>query len=148
MAKHKVDMGDYDETKSGAGYAGQDPPRGIYKGVMVAVDDHESKGGNEGFEWKFEIQDGSPYSGWRGYVYSDLGNTKWKTQQIGHAITGKTGDFTIDTDDQGAKMVKKAKPVLIRVISEKYEGENRAKIRSILPIVDEDSTEEETDPFA
>lgn len=152
MGKHKVDMGSYDESSAGAGYAGQEPPRGFYRGVMVAVDDHEAKSsGNEGLQWKFEIKAGGPYDGWRGYVYSDFANSLWKTQQICHAITGNPDkDVTIDTDDSGAKMAKRAKPVMIRVVQEKYEGEMRSKIKTIAPVVEEDGDENEDgeDPFA
>ena len=150
MPKTKVDMGDYDQTKSTGGYAGNPPPRGLYKGVMIAVKDHKSGAGNEGFEWKFEIAQGCEYDGWRGYLYSDLGNSKWKTQQIGHAITGDPDKgFTIDTDDDGEKMAKKAKPVMIRVQTEKYEGELRSKIGMVLPVIEAaDDDGEESDPFA
>lgn len=151
MTKHKVDMGSYDESKTGGGYGGAEPTRGIYKAALVSVADHESKQGNEGLEWKFEIKDGE-FAGWRGYVYSDLGNSLWKTQQIVHSITGNADkDVTLDTDDDGAKMAKKAKPVMIRVVQEKYEGEPRAKIRVVMPLVDPAGAEDEgdeSDPFA
>lgn len=134
MAKHKVDFDDYEERTGG--YDGEEPKKGIYNGELISVDDHESNAGNEGFEWVFEIKEGE-FSGWRGWVYSNMDSSKWKTQQITLAISGgsKTG-MTIDTDDKGAKTVKKAQPVRLRIVNEKYEDERKGRIRVVLPSED------------
>ena len=149
MTKHNVPMSDYDDSGSG-GYVGQEPKRGVYEGKLVSVKDHTSGQGNDGLEWKFEITKGE-YTGWRGYSYSNLDSTLWKTQQTLHAITGSKKDAVIDTDKDGAKMVKKAKPVMMRVVTEQYEGEPRAKLKVVLPIIDNDEDgddDENDDPFA
>lgn len=132
MAKHKIDFDDY-ESREDTGYDGDEPKKGIYDGALITVKDHESAAGNEGFEWVFEITDGD-FSGWRGWVYSNNDSSKWKTQQIIKAITGgKTDDFLLDTDDGGKKTVKKAKPVRLRIVNEKYEDERKGRIRVVLP---------------
>ena len=155
MGKHTVDFDDYEE-RDATGYDGDEPKKGIYNGSLVTVKDHTSGAGNEGFEWVFEITEGD-FSGWRGWVYSNNDSSKWKTQQIVKAITGgKTDKFVLDTEDNGKKTVKKAKPVRLRVINEKYEDERKGRIRVVLPSDDaaasskkgKTKNEDEDDPFA
>lgn len=150
MSKYTVDMDDFDESRADSAYTGEEPRRGVYPGKLSRVKDHTAKSsGDEGLEWAFEITTGE-FKGWWGFLYSNLDSTKWKTQQICYAITGSKRPVTIDTDENGAKMIKKAKPVLMRVITEMNEGERRAKLKTVLPANDDssDGDEEEKDPFA
>lgn len=148
MGKYDVDFDDY-EDKSGAGYDGEVPKKGNYPGKLVSLKEHTSGAGNEGLEWIFEITEGD-YAGWRGWYYSDMENSKWKTQQIVKAINGgdekKTSLDPSPTGKDGSdnKTVKKALPVRMRLTREMYddgsgEKEPRAKIRAIMP--DEDVSE-------
>lgn len=143
MAKHKISFDDYEERED-RGYDGDEPKKGLYDARLVSVDDHESQSGNEGFQWVFEITDGE-YKGWRGWTYSNTDSTMWKTQQIVKAISGQAKDFTLDTEDHGAKTVKKSKALRMRLITEKYEGEPKARIRTLLPA--ETSKDSDDDPF-
>jgi len=147
MAKHKISMSDYDDSKDTGGYTGEEPRRGVYEGKMIHVKDHTSANGNDGFEWCFEITKGE-FKGWRGYTYSNLETAMWKTRQIINAIFGKK-DVTLDTDEDGAKMVKKARPVSLRIKSEMYEGEKKGRLNAVLPLVDadDDDDDDDDDPF-
>lgn len=148
MTKHKVAMDDFDETQQGSSYGGEEPRRGVYEAKLVSVVDHQSKEGNDGLKWNFEITVGE-FSGWRGYVYTNLDASMWKTQQIVFAMTHSKKGMVIDTDNDGAAVVKKAKPVQVRVVNETYEGERRGKIKTILALVESDQdNEDEEDPFA
>jgi hypothetical protein len=134
MGSYDVGFDDYDE--SGTGYAGEEPKRGIYDGVLVSLQDHTSaSSGAEGLKWVFEITEGS-YKGWRGYVYSNLDSTKWRTQEIVKAIQGGSEKAVkIETTEKGtdSKTVKKAKRVRLNIKVEKYDDEPRGRIRNILP---------------
>lgn len=136
MGKYDVDFDDYEE-KSG-GYDGPTPPKGNYDGVLVSLREHTSGAGNETLEWIFEITEGD-FKGWRGWYYSDMGNSKWKTQQITKAIQGgEEKKMSLDPVSEGgdgttSKTVKKANPVRLRLINETYEEERRAKIRAVMP---------------
>lgn len=134
MGKYDVDFDDYEEKEGG--YDGPVPKRGTYPAVLVSCKEHTSS--DTAIEWIFEITEGD-YKGWRGWLYSDMENAKWKTQQIVKALQG--GDekkMTIDPvensgDGTKSKTVKKANPVKIRTRIEKYEEEDRAKIRTVMP---------------
>lgn len=141
MAKQKVieiDFDDYDESKASAGYNGDEPKKGIYDGKLVSFKEHTSSSGNEGLEWIFEITEGD-FAGWRGWVYSNMDQAKWKTQQIATAINAgskkkvKLVPAGKDEDGRESKTVKKASAVRLVVRTEKYEGEMRGRIRTILP---------------
>lgn len=154
-SKYEVDTTNYDESKDGVGgYDGDEPKKGIYDGRLVSLKEHTSDAGNEGLEWIFEITDG-PYKGWRGWVYSNMESTLWKTEQTTLAIQGgKKGRLVlqpVDEDGKGteSKTIKKAKPVRLAVRTEKYEGEPKAKIRTVLPMEGKKkSSDDDDDPFA
>lgn len=135
--KHEVDFGDYDE-KEGSGYDGEQPLKGTFDGILVSLKEHTSGGGNEGYEWIFEITE-EPFAGWRGWVYSNMDSSKWKTQQITKAINGGSeAKFTLEPADEDgdgtkSKTVKKATPVRLRIRKEKYEDEFRGKIARVMP---------------
>lgn len=158
MAKQKVievDFDDYEERES-VGYNGPEPKKGIYDGRLVSFREHTSGAGNEGLEWVFEITEGE-YAGWRGWVYSNMDRAKWKTQQIAKAIQGGSekkvkllpADEEADREEATVnnKTVKKASPVRLVIRQEKYEGEPRGRISTILPEEgSNDSGEDEDGP--
>jgi hypothetical protein len=131
--KHEVDFDDYEE-KEGSGYDGDQPLKGTFDGTLISLKEHTSGEGNEGYEWVFEITE-EPFAGWRGWVYSNMDSSKWKTQQIVKAIQGGSETkMVLDPTDEGtdSKTVKKAKAVRLRMRKEKYEGEDRGKIARVM----------------
>lgn len=136
MGKWDVDYDDYEE-KEGTGYDGPVPKRGIYTGSLISLAEHTSS--DSSLEWIFEITEGD-FKGWRGWVYSDMDNAKWKTQQIGKAIQGgkeekiKLAPAKEKNKGSESKTVKAAKPVRLQLARETYEDEPRAKIRRVLPM--------------
>lgn len=152
MAKQKVievDFDDYEERDS-VGYNGEEPKRGIYDGKLVSFKEHTSSAGNEGLEFIFEITEGE-YAGWRGWVYGNMDSAKWKIQQIATAInSGSKKKVKLipageDEDGRESKTVKKASPVRLVIRTEKYEGEPRGRIRTILPMDDVDDDDDDDD---
>lgn len=141
MGKYDVDTSDYDDSKdlAAGGYDGDEPKKGIYDGKLVMLNEHTSGEGNEGLRWVFEITE-EPYAGWRGYGYTNMDSTMWKTEQFTHAIQGgKKGKISLKPGPEGdyekgqaSSTVKKAKPVRLRIGSEQYEGERRARLRTVL----------------
>lgn len=133
--KHEVDFDEYEEKEGG--YDGEQPLKGTFDGKLISLKEHESASG-DGYEWIFEITE-EPYAGWRGWVYSNMDASKWKTQQITKAINGgaevKTTLDPIDSDGDGSKSktVKKASPVRLRMKKEKYDGEDKARIARVMP---------------
>lgn len=141
MGKHEVDFDDYEERTGG--YDGETPKKGLYTGTLIEFGDHESSSGNEGLVWVFEISEGE-YKGWRGWVYSNLDSTKWKTQQVVKAINGGSEEkVVLDTSEKGvAKILKNASPVRLRIVNELYEGESKGRIKTVMPAeTDEDAPE-------
>lgn len=124
---------------SSGGYDGEQPKRGVYTAELVGCHEHTSGGGSESIAWIFEITEGD-YKGWRGWIYSNMDASLWRTQEIVLAINGgKKGKMDIEPADSAREMrdsktVKKAKQVRIRTNSEDYEGEKRARIRTVLPL--------------
>lgn len=136
--KYEVGFDDYEE-RSGSGYEGDEPKKGIYDGKLIALAEHESANGNEGLEWIFEITE-EPYAGWRGWLYSNMDSALWKTQQITKAITGgKEENFVLQPAEdkkEGTESptVKKAKPVRLAIRREKNpDDESVGRIRQVLP---------------
>ena len=136
MGKWDVDFDDYEE-KSGSGYDGEVPKKGVYTGELVKFAEHTSS--DDSLVWVFEITEGD-YKGWRGWVYSNMSSAKWKTQQIVKAISGgKEDKFKLEpaekeAEGESSKTVKKAKKVRLRVATEIFEEEKRAKIRVVMPL--------------
>jgi hypothetical protein len=138
---------DTEYKESGGGYDGPDPATGLYPAKLTSVGPHTTS--DTSIVWTFDITDGK-YAGWRGWTYSDMDNAKWKTQQILVAlgVIEPNGDIN-KTYDQ---IMKEAEPCRIRTVSESYEGEHRAKIRSLLKglgasadAADEEEEEEDAD---
>lgn len=130
MAKHEIDFDDYEER---TGYNGEDPKPGLYSAKLVVFEEHTAaSSGQEGFHWVFELTD-EPYAGWRGHLYSNAESTKWRTQEIVRAIRGGSTDpVTLDTDKADA-LLKRAKPVKVRVkLGDEYQGQRRPRITSVI----------------
>lgn len=146
VKSYDVDFDGYDE-KEGTGYDGEVPKKGIYSGELVSLREHTTS--DTALEWQFEITEGD-FKGWRGWVYSDLANAKWKTQQITKAINGgeekKTSlkPVAAGGDGTSSPTVKTAKAVRLRLINETYEEEKRAKIRTVMP-ADENTKKSKSD---
>jgi hypothetical protein len=136
MGKWDVDFDEYEE-KSGSGYEGEVPKKGTYTADLVKLAEHTSS--DDALVWVFEITEGD-YKGWRGWVYSNMSTAKWKTQQIVKAISGgqekplKLEPAEKEAEGEKSKTVKKAKSVRIRLTTETYEDEKRAKIRTVMPL--------------
>lgn len=148
MGKYDVDFDDYQERTGG--YDGEEPKKGIYPAKLVSLNEHTSGAGNESLQWVYEITEGD-YKGWRGWVYSNMDSAKWKTQEMVMAISGGAKKaVSLDPGPSGDrdagqnnKTVKKAKPVRLRVISEQYEGEPKARVRNVLPADASTSSDED-----
>lgn len=131
MGAFKRDYGDVERREAGEGYSGDVPKPGIYEATLVSCKEHVSGAGNEGVEWVFQITE-EPYSGWRGWVYTNDNTAAWKEVQILEAV----GILTPGKDDLNTtheKIVAKAKPCRVKVKNETYEGDKKGKITVILP---------------
>ena len=163
MGKFKRDYGEV-ERREFEGYDGEAPTPGIYDAKLVSSKEHTSSAGNEGTEWIFEITgkdgDESPFTGWRGYVYTNDNSAAWKEVQILEAVKILApGKDSVSTTHE--KIVEKAKPCRIKVSNETYEGERKGKIKTILPAKeastkaksrkaaddDDDDDDDDEDPF-
>lgn len=128
MSKHEIDFDDYEEK--GGGYTGKTPKNGVYDAKVSTLEWRDSK---EDWAWTFDITDG-PFTGWRGWVYTNETTSRWKLQQVLKAIQG--GDekaMTLDDSEKGcAATVRKAGPVRIQLRGEEYNDEQKAKIVRVL----------------
>lgn len=122
------DFKDTDYKESGGGYDGPDPASGLYKVKLTSVGAHTTS--DTAIVWTFDIIEGK-YTGWRGWSYSDMDNAKWKTQQllVGLGVIEPNAEIN-KTYEQ---IMKEAQPCRARVVSELYNDEHRAKIRTLLP---------------
>lgn len=129
MGKMKRDYSDVERKEAGEGYSGEQPKPGIYNAVLSSVGEHTTS--DTATVWTFDITD-EPFSGWRGWVYTNAEGAAWKEVQILEAIgVMKPGADSVDTTHES--IMKKAGPCRVRVKNETYEGEKRAKITTILP---------------
>lgn len=138
--KGKWDVG-FDGYEERAGYNGPEPKPGIYEAKLHSLEEHDSQNSETSLHWIFEITEDGEYAGWRGHAYTNLDEDSalWKTQQYVKAIQGGSETpMNLDPSKHEA-IVKKATPVLIRTKFEKYEGEDKARIRVVLPVEDGDA---------
>lgn len=134
MGKFKRNYSDVDRSKGYTEYAGDPPKPGIYDGRLDKVSDHTSSEGNEGTEWIFQITE-EPYEGWSGWVYTNGDGAAWKELQVLEALgIIEPGEDDVNTTHE--KILKAAQPVRLKVVTEKYEGENRPKLRTVLAMPD------------
>lgn len=136
------------EYKESAGrYEGPAPTPGLYPAKLVDVEAHTTS--DTAIRWTFDIIEGK-YTGWRDWIYSDLENSKWKTQNILVALGIMEPEGEINaTYDQ---IKKEAQPFRARVTNEVYEGETKGRIASFLkglgtaaPADDDEDDEDEPD---
>lgn len=131
MGKFKRDYSDAD-IKEGGGYSGDVPKPGMYDAVLVSCDEHTSAAGNEGTQWVFEITE-EPFTGWRGWVYTNDDTAAWKEVQILQAL-GIIADKDDPVNSTHEKIVKDGNPVRVKVKNETYEEEKRGRITTVLPM--------------
>lgn len=130
MGKINRDYSGVDHSKNFTEYAGETPKPGIYDGRLDKINDHPTDNSPDGLEWIFQITE-EPYEGWAGWLYTNGDSSAWKEQQVMEAIGA------INPGDDGYKgtteaLVKNAAPVRLKVTNETYEGEKRAKIKTVL----------------
>lgn len=138
MGRFDRDFSDTEYKEPTDGYTGEQPTPGIYPAKLVVCEEHSGGTGDaEKTHWVFEINDGD-YEGWRGHTYTDDEGALWKEQSILVALgLLQPNEVYKGTHD---KIMKSAKSCRIRVRREKYEGESRAKIGTVLPPGDNVST--------
>lgn len=128
MGKFKRNYKDVD--RSSGGYSGDVPKPGVYDAELKSCAEHTSSAGNEGTEWVFEITE-EPYAGWRGWVYTNEEGAAWKEAQVLTALgIISEDDDTVNTTHE--QIVKKSAPVRVKVTNEVWEGEKRARIKTVL----------------
>jgi len=132
---------------AGGGYDGPPPTPGLYAARLVSVEQHTTT--EDSICWIFEIVAGK-YSGWRGWVYTNMSTAKFKTQQILVAmeLMEPEGEVNMTFEDIRAK----ANPLRVRVQNEQYDGDAVPKIRGFLTAdgtapADEAEPEEEDPDF-
>lgn len=133
--------GNFDDTEyreKSAGYDGPEPTPGLYKAKLTSVGQHTTT--EDSIVWTFDITEGK-YAGWRGWVYTNMSTAKFKTQDILVALGIMEPEGEINATFE--EIMKKAQPLRIRVISEPYEDEKRAKVRSFLKIDPNAATSDE-----
>jgi len=131
MGKVKRNYKDVDRDAERKEYNGDQPKPGVYDFYLKKVDDHEGgdSTGNK-LVWIFECTE-DPYTGWAGWVYTNDESAAWKEVQILEAL-GLLAEGETEYDGSHEAMVKDGGPVRCRVANEKYDGDNRAKIRTIM----------------
>jgi hypothetical protein len=131
MGKWDVDYDDYEERSGG--YDGEKPKPGVYEGFLQHFEKHDSS--ETSLHWVFEIdEEDSDYTGWRGHLYSDMENAKWKTQQIAKAIQGGEEKKISVDPEKAEKIIKAAKRVKIVVRKGEYDGEYQPRIGRVLAL--------------
>lgn len=133
---------DTEYKESGGGYDGPDPATGLYPAKLTSVGRHENGSDETSMVWTFDITEGK-YAGWRGWVYSDMANSKWKTQNILVALGVIEPNEEINKTYE--QIMKEAQPCRIRTMSETYEGEARAKIRAFMKASEATASDDEED---
>lgn len=130
MGKINRDYSGVDRSKNFTEYAGEMPKPGIYDGRLDKINDHPTDANPDGLEWIFQITE-EPFEGWAGWLYTNGDSSAWKEQQVMEAVGA------IETGGEGYKgtteaIVKNADPVRLKVVHEKYDGEVRAKLKTVL----------------
>lgn len=152
--KLKLDVSGSDPEKAAAsaGYEGPMPRSGVHKAKIVEATvrfhrnertGREDKKSPRDIEVVAEIIDGK-YKGWRGWDYVSLSEAaEWKLDQFGQAVGwfDKAKKRTANPDTDKLKDMK----VKIRTGVEKYEQEERAKIRAWIKWDGEDTDDETED---
>lgn len=116
-----------EEYRDNVGYDGPPPPVGLYPGKLTSVGQHTTT--DDAIVWTFDITEGK-YEGWRGWIYSNMSTTKWRTHEIlvSLGIIEPQDDIEITFDE----IMKKAGPVRLRIVNEDYDGDSVPKIRKVV----------------
>lgn len=134
----KFDDTEYKEQ--GGGYDGDPPPDGLYPMKLVSAKQHTTS--DTAIEWQFDIAEGK-YAGWRGWMYSDLGSMKWKTQNILVALGLMEPEGEINHTFEA--IMKDAGPVRGRIKKEEYQDEYKPKLQGVLKATGTKTTADEED---
>lgn len=142
---------DTEYKEQSGGYDGPPPPTGLYPMKLSSVGQHTTS--DTSIVWTFDVTSGK-YAGWRGWMYSDMDNAKWKTQNICVALG------LIEPNEEIAmsfeEILKKAGAVRGRVRTEEYNDEFRPKLQTVIAAdpnateapEEDDEDEEEDEDFA
>lgn len=134
----------YDDIEHRDVYGGEEPKPGLYPGKLIAVEQHTTS--DDAVHWTYEITSGA-YKGWKGHVYTNGTSTKWKEEQqlVACGLVEPGGSVALTFSE----ILKKAKPVRLRVVQEEYENEMRGRLKTVLPasedVEPEDAEEEDPD---
>jgi hypothetical protein len=135
MPKVKADYSDVSEQEGFDTYEGEAPKPGVYEAVLTSCAEHTSKAGNEGLRWVFEITEEGPFTGWPGFVYSNMETAAWKTKQITDAL-GWTDpdkkDKVQEWDSDRELKLGKRTAVKLQVTNKMFEGERRGEVKTVL----------------
>lgn len=135
---------DTEYKEQGGGYDGPPPPRGLYPAKLTSVGAHTTS--DTSIVWTFDITSGK-YAGWRGWVYSDMDNSKWKTQNILVALGVIEPEGEINKTYE--QIMKEAEDCRIQIITEDYQDELRPKVKNVLTAsattADSDAEDEDGD---
>lgn len=138
------------EYKEGGGrYEGPAPAPGLYPMKLAEVEAWETS--DTAMRWSFDITEGK-YAGWRDWVYSDMENSKWKTQQILVALGVIEPNEDINKTYEQIK--KEAEPFRGRVTNEIYNNDTKGRLSAFLkglgttaPADADDDADEEDEDF-
>lgn len=132
MGKVKRNYKDVDRSQQQEQYNGDEPKPGIYDFHLKSVKEHTG-GDSDGEKlvWMF-VCDSEPYVGWAGWTYTNDSTAAWKEVQIFEAL-GLLAEGETEVDLTHEQIVAKGGPVRIKLGNEKYEGENKARIRTVMP---------------
>ncbi|SRR6266540_312991 len=121
-----------DRFDTGRIYTGELPKPGVwYEAKLVSAEDHPTKANPDNVQWLFLITE-PPYEGCPIYKHTNGTTTASNEIQILEAI-GVLGKGKNSIDMTFPSILKKAKPVLLSVTHEEYQGVTRAKFRTVLP---------------
>lgn len=138
----KFDDTEYKEQS--VGYDGPPPPAGLYPMRLSSVGQHTTS--DTAIVWTFDISEGK-YAGWRGWMYSDLDNSKWKTQNIGVALGLMEPEGELNMTYE--QILKQAGPVRGRIKLEEYNDEYSPKLQTVIKAsassADDTNDEDEVD---
>lgn len=129
MSTVKARTLDFSGVKDGGGsFRPRRRPEGDYYGHIVAVADHESKEGNEG--WVFTIKvDGDARASYAYYVNFEK-NQLWKSRNLCIAAGIKVPSAKVKLDP--TKLVGKA--IGLALVDDEYEGRVKSAIDAVFPL--------------
>ena len=138
---------DTEYKEQSVGYDGPPPPAGLYPMKLSSVGPHTTS--DTAIVWTFDINEGK-HTGWRGWMYSDMDNSKWKTQNICVALGLIEPNEDINLTYE--QILKQAGPVRGRIRLEEYNYEYTPKLQTVIassgtPEADTDDEDEADEDF-